>query len=239
MSERILLRFSKKDSLKWIGHLDLLRVFQQTVRRAGLPVAYSQGFNPHQLMGFALPLPLGMESENDYAEITLEETMEPETLIQHFNERAPRGLTLTGARPVKTQADGRSVPGAAALTAAADYAFSLGGEASGFKVTPAEVLASVLAEQNITIPKKTKTGVRDTDIRPDIFDLRMENEKIIMRLAAGSARFLNPVLAAGLLYERAGVGQKPHAASMTRLELYRHDPNHEEDLRFYPLFEAL
>jgi len=55
---KIRLRFSKTGTLCYLGHLDFLKVFTQAIRRSGLPIAYSQGFNPHQIISFALPLPL-------------------------------------------------------------------------------------------------------------------------------------------------------------------------------------
>ena len=60
--------------MKFIGHLDLMRYFQKVFRKAGLPVAYSQGFNPHQIMSFAAPLGVGLTSEGEYVDVEVTES---------------------------------------------------------------------------------------------------------------------------------------------------------------------
>lgn len=66
-------KFSKTGMAKYISHLDLLRCFTRAIMRSGLPVEYSQGFNPHQKMTFALPLPVGVTSECEYVDISFED----------------------------------------------------------------------------------------------------------------------------------------------------------------------
>lgn len=65
-------RFAKYGAMKYLGHLDLLRYFQKAVRRAEIPVAYSAGFSPHQIMSFAMPLSVGLTSEGEYFDVGLE-----------------------------------------------------------------------------------------------------------------------------------------------------------------------
>lgn len=65
-------RFAKYGAMKYLGHLDLLRYFQKAVRRAEIPVAYSTGFSPHQIMSFAMPLSVGLTSEGEYFDVGLE-----------------------------------------------------------------------------------------------------------------------------------------------------------------------
>ena len=59
------MRFTKTGNVRFIGHLDLMRFFQKAVRRAGLKVAFSQGYSPHQLMSFASPLGVGQTTDGD------------------------------------------------------------------------------------------------------------------------------------------------------------------------------
>ncbi|MCL2224202.1 MAG: TIGR03936 family radical SAM-associated protein, partial [Defluviitaleaceae bacterium] len=110
---KIRLRFSKTDTLRFIGHLDFLRVVQQTIRRAALPVAFSQGFNPHILISFALPLPLGMASLNDYADLTLTDEIPFSEITERLNAAAPVGLTINAAYPAEDKA--------ASVVCVADY----------------------------------------------------------------------------------------------------------------------
>ena len=67
------IKFTKVGKVRFVGHLDLLKLFQRAIKRAGIPVAYSNGFNPHQLIGFAIPLPLGMASVGEYVDVELKE----------------------------------------------------------------------------------------------------------------------------------------------------------------------
>ena len=194
------IQFSKKDDLRFIGHLDFLRVFQQTIRRAALPAAYSQGFNPHILLSFALPLPLGMESENDYADLVLEE--KPTDIRERLNVCAPPGLYIKSVYPTENNA--------ASVVTEADYAFYPNGK--DFDIE------KLLNTEAIFISKKTKSGIKDVDIRPDIIDLKTADNFIIMRLSAGSSRFLHPLTAAELLTD-----EKPSPAAIRRLELFQPD----------------
>jgi len=65
--------FYKGGLLKFVGHLDLMRTMQRALRRAEIPLSYSQGFNPHPLMGFASPLALGCTGEQEIMEIKIEQ----------------------------------------------------------------------------------------------------------------------------------------------------------------------
>ena len=216
---KIRIRFSKSGPLRYIGHLDFLKVFQQTIRRAGIPIAYSQGFNPHQQLSFALPLPLGMTSLHDYADITLESEMPSQTIISLLNTHAPSGLDIAAVWPFEGA-------GVAALTAVADYHMAID---SHNHQTP-DAIKTLLNQENIIIPKKTKSGIKDTDIRPDILNLQAEANIIKMRLSAGSARFINPLAVAKLI-----LNQDADISSITRAELYRISKSSQEII---PIYEA-
>ena len=222
MENKLRLRFSKADTLRYIGHLDFLRVFMQTIRRSCLPIAYSQGFNPHQIISFALPLPLGMESVHDYVDITLTKDLLYERICWSLNCVAPVGLHILDVYKAKGKP-------AASATTVADYLVDVGA-ASGTHTTDGSAslqmkISEILSAETLIIPKKTKSGVKNTDIRPDIFDIRVEDNALFLRLSAGSSRFLNPTLVTNLLYE--GIGEKPCVSAMSRLELYRTGDNGE------------
>lgn len=82
--------FSKTGMAKFISHLDLLRCFERAIMRSGLPVEYSQGFNPHQKMTFALPLPVGVTSECEVVDIFFEDgKVSDKEITQKLNENLP------------------------------------------------------------------------------------------------------------------------------------------------------
>jgi len=204
---RIRLRFSKGGALRFIGHLDLQNVFHRTVRRAELPASYSQGFNPHLLLSFALPLPLGMESVNDYADLTLDSDMSGVEMIERLNAHAPAGLVVKAAYPTENKA--------AAIVVAADYAIDLAKFSSDLDEISQNIQA-LLTRESIVIPKKTKNGIKDTDIRPDILGIDLSDSGILMRLSAGSMRFIHPLVVAELI-----LGKTPSPDALQRLELYQ------------------
>lgn len=90
----IRVKFSKGEEVKYISHLDLMRTIYRVIRRSGVPVSYSHGFNPHQEISFGAPLPLGVTSEAEYADICVENDIEPTELIRLFNSEAPRGIMM-------------------------------------------------------------------------------------------------------------------------------------------------
>ena len=92
------LRFSKLGMGKYISHLDLLRTFQRAIVRAELPVKFTQGFNPHQIISFALPLPIGVTSETEFVDIDFDEKCDNETIIKKLNENLPYDLKIIDAQ---------------------------------------------------------------------------------------------------------------------------------------------
>lgn len=91
-------RFCKKGILRYISHLDVVRLFQRSVRRAQLPVALSQGYSPHYKISFSDALKLGVESEGEKAVFTLEEPVEPEEFKLKINEKLPKGIKVIECR---------------------------------------------------------------------------------------------------------------------------------------------
>jgi hypothetical protein len=99
-------KFSKIGRIRFIGHLDLLKLFQKALRRADLPVAYSEGFNPHMKITFAAPLPLGFESRGEYADIFFKsvptgESARQKTFGPILNRYFPEGLKILKSIPLE------------------------------------------------------------------------------------------------------------------------------------------
>lgn len=90
-------KFNKKNYLKYIGHLDLLRLFQRTFNRAGIPVKYSEGFNPHPKFSIANPLSLGIESEEEYMDIDLVEKIDTGDFVNRMNHILPKDIQILDA----------------------------------------------------------------------------------------------------------------------------------------------
>ncbi len=87
-------RFYKKDDMVFISHLDLLRVFERAIKRADIPVAYTQGFNPRPIMAFATALAIGVASEGEYVDIQLTDNMSSDLFMNNLNSVLPEGLKI-------------------------------------------------------------------------------------------------------------------------------------------------
>jgi len=173
------------------------------IRRAELPAAYSLGFNPHLLLSFALPLPLGMESFNDYADLTLTAEVSNGEIVKSLNNHAPGGLVIKAAFPAENKC--------ASVISIADYELNYDFNKEDVAVD----VKNLLDSPQIFVMKKTKSGIKEADIRPDILNIVLENNKMTMRLSAGSARFLHPMVVAKLIF-----GEKLNPACFSRIELY-------------------
>ncbi|MDE7479073.1 MAG: TIGR03936 family radical SAM-associated protein, partial [Lachnospiraceae bacterium] len=82
---KLRVKFSKHGVLRFIGHLDVMRYFQKAIRRAGIDIAYSTGFSPHQIMSFASPLGIGLESNGEYMDIEVNSLTSAQELTNLLN----------------------------------------------------------------------------------------------------------------------------------------------------------
>ncbi|MBR4965176.1 MAG: TIGR03936 family radical SAM-associated protein, partial [Lachnospiraceae bacterium] len=116
---KLRVKFSKKGPLKFIGHLDIMRYFQKAIRRSGIAICYTTGFSPHQIMSFAAPLGVGLESEGEYFDIEVESVTSSEEMITALNEQMAEGIVIEGIRMLPD-----SVKNAMASIQAASYLVS-------------------------------------------------------------------------------------------------------------------
>jgi radical SAM-linked protein len=86
--------FSKKGAMKFISHLDLMRLFTRALRRAELPVKITEGFSPHPKISLKRALKLGVESENEEATFTLKEPVTPGDFMRRLQEQLPEGISI-------------------------------------------------------------------------------------------------------------------------------------------------
>jgi len=101
---RIRIIFSKTDPMRFTSHLDLHRSWERTFRRAGLPLAYSQGFNPRPRINLASALPLGFTSQYEVADVWLEESLSIDSIVRATNIAVPPGLEISNIDEVDSSA---------------------------------------------------------------------------------------------------------------------------------------
>jgi radical SAM-linked protein len=114
--QRVRITFAKGESLKYISHLDLTRTWERVFRRAGLPVAYSQGFNPRPRFQIAAALPVGVIGRAELLDVWLSEPVAPEEVGARLQPALPSGLAVSTVEEVALRA-----PSLQAQMRAADY----------------------------------------------------------------------------------------------------------------------
>ncbi|HEY0814644.1 MAG TPA: TIGR03936 family radical SAM-associated protein [Pseudonocardia sp.] len=163
---RIRLRFAKRGRLRFLSHRDIARSFERAVRRAGLPVAHSHGFNPHPRLSWMGAAPTGSASEAEYVEIGLTRVVDPGELAAALDAALPDGLDVLAA----AVAEG---PALADRIDASCWRIELPGVAPS---ALGAALAALLARESVVVERVTPAGRRQIDVRA-----------ALMRAEAGSA----------------------------------------------------
>ena len=169
--------YAKEGPARYISHLDLIRAFERAARRAGLPLAFTQGFNPHPKLSFAAPLAVGTAGEAEFADLELTGNISAGVVTEALSGMFPEGLRVIESRLVPDSAP--------ALMAAVDLA---GYTARGVLEAPLEkelvdqAIAEFLARPEILVERTSKSGdKRIFDIKPGIFTMSAQiNDDIIV-----------------------------------------------------------
>ena len=175
---RYRVRFSKTEAMRFTGNLDLYRTWERTLRRAGVPLAYSLGFSPHPKVNLGAALALGCSSEAELAEIWLEEDLTPPDLRSSLEKASPPGFRVTAVERIAT-----TEPALQTLIRSAEYEVRLHAEAM-----PEDLTARVGALLGAPILTRERRG-KAYDLRPLIEALEIVADDpgegcLRMRLAA-------------------------------------------------------
>lgn len=217
---KIRIKFQKYGSMKFIGHLDIMRYFQKAIRRAEIDIAYSGGYSPHQIMSFAAPLGVGLTSDGEYLDIEVHSTKSSVESVKALNDTGVDGIHVISYRMLPDKA-----PNAMSIVAAADYCVSFRkGKAPG---DWQKKLLDFYGQPQIIITKKTKKSERELDLKPLIYSLSVEGEKIYMRLCTGSVDNVKPELVMEAFYHSLNLEMPEFALMIHRQEIYAHTGNRE------------
>ncbi len=208
---KVRIKFTKQGPIKYIGHLDTMRFFQKLIRRAQIPIAYSNGMSPHQIMSFALPLGIGDESEGEYVDIELTQSVSSKEALLAMNATTAEGVELLSFKELPEGAEN-----AMASVWAADYIVR-------FRQKPDVDISGqfelFMQQDDITTLKKTKKGEHVVDIKPFIFRREVRDEEIYLRLKCGSVDNTKPELVMQAFYEHLGLPFDSFNLLITRLDL--------------------
>ena len=98
--QRLRIRFGRGEELKFISHLDIMRLWERALHRAQIPLAYSAGFSPHPRLSLAAPLAVGVTSEAELMDIFLARWVSPHSFTALVDQQLPSGIVLLGVYPV-------------------------------------------------------------------------------------------------------------------------------------------
>ncbi|MCR5302769.1 MAG: TIGR03936 family radical SAM-associated protein [Lachnospiraceae bacterium] len=197
---KVRIRFSKHGALVYIGHLDVMRYFQKLFRRADIPVKYSEGFSPHQILSFTPPLPLGMESFGEYADVELTQSVPTKKALAVLRKKSVPEIEIMSFRQLPDGCEN-----AMASVKAASYSFIYDDKAQNDAVKDA--VTAFLDKSELNILKKTKKNERIINIRPLVYDLTVDTDaaKIDMTISSGSLDNIKPELVLDCLIQNCGL----------------------------------
>ena len=171
---RMIAEFEKMGRMSWFSHLDLQNTMQRALRRGQLPVAYSQGFNPHVLTSFATALSVGCQSRGEVMEVEMAGEISPEEFAEKLNACLPDGLKVRRCAPVPD-----SAPALMAKVAEAGYDIT----APNADLTQA--VEAFLKAEEVMVEKRSKTKTRLVNIRPMVHEITCAFDGKDSRLSMG------------------------------------------------------
>jgi radical SAM-linked protein len=174
--QRLRIKFSRGPELKFISHLDIIRLWQRAFNRAGIQLAYSTGFNPHPRISLAAPLPLGVTSEAELMDIVCLKGISPHFFSSTLNQQLPAGMAVLKVQPV-----GPDLPSLQSIISFTEYVVDVERKHTGEEISM--LLADMLAKQSIPWQHQRDTGPHHYDLRLLIDNIWLiDIEESIIRL---------------------------------------------------------
>jgi len=162
--QRLRITFSRGEEVKYITHLDIMRLWERALRRAGIPIAYSQGFSPHPKISIAAPLPIGVTSDSELMDIQLRRRISPYFFMKAVSAQLPAGIDLLRVEQVAL-----TLPSLQSQMRQAEYRVELKTDKGAQEVEDA--IHSFLAAKEFPWQHERDTGIRRYDIRSLVHDL--------------------------------------------------------------------
>jgi len=227
---RYLIKYTKESELKFVSHLDLMRTIQRVIRRAGLPIEYSRGFNPHMSLSIAQPLSVGVYSTGEYLDAVFVEEVDEDKVLEALNANTVGGIKFLSVTKV-IKKDERKIPQAMAIIDGAKYIIR-------FKLKEGETVDfnALLALNEWEILKKTKSGEKEVDIKPLVKELKnyIEDGVLVVEalLSCGSRENLGASLLSDFIKLHVSAINEDAFVDIKRVEIYA-----LKDEKFVPLNE--
>lgn len=243
---KIRIKFAKYGSMKFIGHLDVMRFFQKAIRRADIDIRYSAGFSPHQIMSFAAPLGVGIESMGEYLDIEVNSITSPLEMKDALNKVMVEGMEILAVTVLPDDSKN-----AMASVAAAEYRITChldnAGERSDENVMIDDLkkkLSDFYQNEHIFVTKTTKKSVIELDLKPGIYSLDVLSPQdasddasfvITMLVNASSSGNIKPSMVLDAFCTYAQISLPTSSYRITRVDTYTNLAKEDEEARFVPL----
>ncbi len=228
-------RFYKKADMVFISHLDLVRVFERAIRRADIPVDYTQGFNPRPIMAFATALGVGVASDGEYIDIQLSEKLNANLVTERLNNVLPEGLKI-----IKSVAISNKEESLMSIISSSTYLVQIKTTDILGKEYIEDCLKEFLSLESIieikekkekkkkSYNKNKKPEFKESNIRPLIKEIvlfSLDNRIVIfkMHLSAGSNGNLKPEVVISKLKELVGMPIELEELRIHRLDLFKEE----------------
>ncbi len=213
------IRITKTGLTRYMSHLDFVRTVERAVRRAGLPIVLSSGFNPRPRLSFAPALPVGVSSISEFVDILLSEPVDVSEATERLNGSLPCGMQVTSSKMLP-----RNTPALSVIVQAASYRLMFSGET---EVRVDGILAAIeelMKSDSVFIERTTSKGVRRVDIRPLIYEMRVDGDSsswsVYAIVASGSKGSVRPFDLAKVILEAGGLEDSGVFVDITREGLY-------------------
>jgi radical SAM-linked protein len=182
--QRLRIRFSRGEEIKFISHLDIMRLWQRALHRAQIPLAYTEGFSPHPRLSLAAPLAVGITSQAELMDAFCSRWVSPHFFTDSLSQQLPAGIEIVQVNMVAP-----TMPSLQSQVSQAEYEVEL--ETEKDKAEVEKALASLLAVEQLPWHHERDTGTRNYDLRALIDDLwlidwRQGSSTIGMRLRCDS-----------------------------------------------------
>ncbi len=222
---RVRLKWSKSGEVRFTSHLDVGRMIERAIRRSGIPIAYSEGFHPHQKVAFGPPLPLGFISDSEYLDIQLTQPYS-NAVLYRLNQALPSGFKFLEAKPILGKSESLSW-----LINLALYEVKLDYPEEKINAK----IESILSQKNLLVKRNSKQGSKEIDIGKHIRKLECQKEesesrvKMLLGLGAGGYARPQEILIYGfgfeekqvlsLFFKRSGLFVKTDSEILTPMDV--------------------
>ena len=203
---KVRIKYTRDNNLRFYSHLDMIRLFNRAIRRAGLPVSFSQGYHPHMKLSFGPPLPIGYSSDAEYLDIQLDSPFEKGYLAK-FNDSLPPGIMITMTRLIYS-----NVESLTKIINCATYLVDIPDQDDDISAK----IDSLMDSSSLIIKRMKNEEIKEVEVRPLIHELSYTNNQLNLLLGFAPDVYVRPAeilvhglgmderLVQALIFRRAG-----------------------------------